>query len=141
MSAISNTTTATAPSSAGGFNELTSDEFLKIMFTELSNQDPLQPNETKQILDQIGTIRSIESNQALTQNLESILDQSRVAASSDYIGRIVSGLTDSGRRVQGEVVSVSITREGPVLNLANSERLPMDRLEEVTSASALGLDG
>lgn len=139
MSAISNTTTAAPQTSGSGFNALTSDEFLRIMFTELANQDPLQPNETKEILDQIGTIRSIESNQALTQNLESILQQSRIASSADYIGRIVGGRTGTGREVEGIVGSVSITREGPMLNLLSGDRVPMDRVEHVTDREVLGL--
>ncbi|MEC9372980.1 MAG: flagellar hook capping FlgD N-terminal domain-containing protein, partial [Planctomycetota bacterium] len=122
-----------------GFSALSSDEFLRIMFTELTNQDPLAPNETKQILDQIGTIRSIESNESLTRNLGSILEQSQVASSSGFIGKLIAGRTDAGHEVEGTVISVSLTREGPILNLFEGHRVPMDRVTEVTDPNAFSV--
>ena len=40
---------------------LGSEEFLKIILTELTSQDPLSPNDTSALLDQISTIRSIKT--------------------------------------------------------------------------------
>ncbi len=132
MSAINAATSSQVQqSSGGGFRDLASEDFLQVIFTELANQDPLAPNDTQQLLDQIGTIRSIESDIQLTENLESIVRQSETAAASSYIGKYVTGLSEFGDRVENVVGSVSITEDGPILNLLDNNRVPIDRVEEI----------
>jgi hypothetical protein len=62
------------------FNEMTSEDFMKIIFTELENQDPLQPNDTSALLDQLGSIRSIESDVKLTEQLQALVRENRESA-------------------------------------------------------------
>ncbi len=132
MSAISSSTdTSTAPSSTNAFEALNSGDFLRIMFAELVNQDPSDPTDSKDLLNQIGVIRSIESNTALTSRLAEIARQNQVTTAGGLIGKFVQGMTDSGVRTQGFVDSVSVTRNGAVLNLSSAQRVPLDRLEEV----------
>lgn len=131
MSAIDSVSTAQPPSSTSGFDALNSQEFLRIMFTELSNQDPLQPSDSKEILNQIGTIRSIESDLALTRNLESLVSKNEVATAGGMIGKYVTGKTVDGVEVENFVGSISVTRDGPVLNLIDGFRMPLSRVEEI----------
>jgi len=44
---------------ANRFNELSSDDFLQIIFAELTNQDPLEPQDTGALLEQLNSIRQI----------------------------------------------------------------------------------
>lgn len=117
--------------SGSGFSQLTSEEFVKIMFTELTNQDPLKPNDSNQLLQQMSSIRSIESDLELTRKLESIVTQSQLSTAGGLIGRTVSGLTYEGARVQGVVKSISMTADGPVMNLPNGVRLPFSRVDQI----------
>lgn len=132
MSAINtNNGSSAAASSTNPYEALNSGDFLRIMFAELTNQDPSKPTDSKDLLDQIGVIRSIESNSALTTRLTEISRQNQVTTAGSLIGKFVQGMTDSGGRTQGFVDSVSVTREGAVLNLSSGLRVPMERLEEV----------
>lgn len=141
MSAItSNTGTSTAASSTNPYETLNSGDFLKIMFAELTNQDPSKPTDSKDLLDQIGVIRSIESNSALTNRLAEISRQNQVTTAGSLIGKFVQGMTDSGARTQGFVDSVSVTRNGAVLNLSSGLRVPMERLEEVIDPDLITTD-
>src|SRR5690606_922860 len=110
---------------------LTSGDFLKIMFAELTNQDPSKPTDSKDLLSQIGVIRSIESNTALTTKLETISRQNQATTGGTLIEKFARGMTDSCVRTQGYVDSVSITRAGVILNLSSGLRVPLERLEEV----------
>ena len=94
MSAIGSFGGLTSQSQASGdaFSEITSSEFIQIIFTELQSQDPLEPQDTQAILDQLGSIREIESNIKLQQNLESLVNQNAFAAASNLIGNLVSGI-------------------------------------------------
>ena len=44
-----------------GFSALTSEQFIKVIFTELSKQDPLQPSDSSKLLEQLSSIRSIQA--------------------------------------------------------------------------------
>ena len=57
-----------------GFGALDSDEFTKLILTELGNQDPLEPNDTKALLEQLSIIRSIESDTKLNDTLKEMTD-------------------------------------------------------------------
>lgn len=133
MSAIDslNGLTNQATASGDAFSEITSGEFLQILFTELSSQDPLEPQDTQAILDQLGSLREIESNIKLQQNLETLVDQNSFAAASNLIGNLVSGLTLDNRRVFDLVISVSNTADGPVLNLLDGSRVHIDKVDEI----------
>jgi len=133
MSAITgpSSSTGAASSSGSGFGVVGSDEFLEVLFTELANQDPLAPSDTGEILNQLATIRSIESDLALTNSLDALVSQNETASASGLIGKVVFGRNSSGFEVEDLVVSVSVTREGPVLNMLEGQRIPMDSVEEI----------
>ncbi|MGP1310460.1 MAG: flagellar hook capping FlgD N-terminal domain-containing protein [Phycisphaerales bacterium] len=132
MSAISNNGSTNAPpASSNAISAITSGEFLEIIFAELANQDPLSPTDTNALLEQLGTIRSIESDISLTESLETLVKQNELAAAGGLVGKYVNGLTTSGLRAEGIVVSVRSTREGAVLNLSTNQTLAFDRVEDI----------
>jgi len=135
MSAISGFSAASAPTASNAFDAITSEDFVKIMFSELSNQDPLQPNDTKDLLQQIGLIRSIQSDTTLTKRLNQIADRNEFASASTLLGSLVTGLTAEGLAAEGVVGSVSLSDQGPILNLLNSQRIPFNNVQEFIDPS------
>jgi flagellar basal-body rod modification protein FlgD len=114
------------------FSALNSEQFVKIMFTELSSQDPLKPNDSSAMLQQMSSLRSIQSDIDLSAKLQTIVSQNQMAGASGLIGRFVSGLADDDTRVTGRVASVSRTDAGPVLNLDGGQRVPFSSVDEMT---------
>ena len=100
---------------SSGFSGLDSEEFVKIIFTELQNQDPFSPNDSSALLEQLNSIRSIESDMALTTQLESIVFQNQLAGAGNLIGRYVQGMAPGGNRVDGQVISV--IRQGDMIGV------------------------
>ncbi len=140
MSAVTSTTNnSQTPSSANPFQALSSGDFLNIMFAELANQDPSKPTDSKDLLQQIGVIRSIESSTALTDRLGEISRQGQVTTAGGLIGKFAKGMTDSGVRTQGFVDSVTVTRTGALLNLSSGLKVPLDRLEEIIDPALIGI--
>lgn len=125
---------ASGPSSATGIGGLSSDEFLKLIFTELGNQDPLEPNDTGALLEQIANIRQIQSDVDLVDRLGALVGQNELSAGAGLIGRLVSGLSETNQRVTGVVHSVSKTEDGVVLNLDGGPRVPMSSVDRVLDA-------
>ena len=137
MSAINSVSASAPPSSSSPYSDLTSDEFLRVIFTELTNQDPLAPNETKDLLEQISSIRSIESDITLGDRLTEISAQSQLASAGGLVGKFVAGRSQFNDQTGGIVVSVSVTKDGPVLNLDNGFGIPFSNVDEIIDPSLL----
>ncbi|HAW96523.1 MAG: hypothetical protein CMJ33_01550 [Phycisphaerae bacterium] len=120
---------------SNGFSSLSSDEFLNIMFTELQNQDPFEPNDSSAMLEQLNSIRSIESDMALTSQLEAIVFQNQLAGASNMIGRYVQGLSDGGNRVDGRVISVIRQGDAIGLELDTGWIIEVDQVELIVDES------
>lgn len=134
MSAISGYGSNT--SAGQGMSGLTTEDFTKLILTELTNQDPLAPNDTNTLLQQMSTLRSIQSNMDLSQNLSDITMQNEFIAAAGMIGKHVEGLNVELERVTAEVESVSRTQGGIVLNLVGGGRMPMAYLDSVNGGPA-----
>jgi len=118
MNTITGGSGVDAGASAGGvnrFGEINSADFLRIIFTELANQDPLQPNDTSALLDQLNSIRSIEADIKLTDQLSALVIQNQLASASALLGKVVTGLSDTLDRTTGTVVAAR--REGDTISL------------------------
>ncbi len=134
MSSISSSLPAGSPTATNddnAFGDLTSSEFLEIMLTELTYQDPLEPNDSQALLDQVSSLRSIESDIGLADRLEAITRQSELATAGQLIGRFATGLTEQNSRAAGVILSVSRTDDGPVLNLDTGQRVSLNQVDEI----------
>lgn len=116
------------------FSELTSEEFVRIITTELSHQDPLEPNDTTALIEQFSNLRSIQADIDTGARLESLVQQNELASAAALIGQRVSGLDESASRVQGVVRSVSRSSLGPTLTLDTGARIrfaDLDLIEQM----------
>lgn len=113
------------------FSEMKTEDFIDIIFTELTNQDPLEPNDSSALLEQLNSIRSIESDVALTDKLQSLVTENQLAAASNMIGKYIAGMNEESNRVQGYVVSAA--REGDTikLELDNGWTVPIGSVESI----------
>lgn len=129
-----------------GFNEISSEDFMSMILSELTNQDPLEPNDTEALLNQISTIRNIESDESMLASLEGMVGSNEFASAANLIGTLISGISESNQRVADVVLSVSRTEDGPVLNLFDGSRVPFENVDEVVAPLSLdeqndGMDG
>lgn len=129
---------ATSTTANDRFSELSSQQFVKIIFTELANQDPLKPNDTGALLDQLSTLRSIQSDMDLSQKLETLVTQNELMSAASMIGKFVIGTTQQGESVEDFVFSVLRTRSGPVLNLDSGKQVPLANVNEIVDPSQFG---
>lgn len=125
-------------SSRSRFSEMSSEDFIRVMFTELSNQDPFQPNDSAALLQQLSSIRSIESDAQLTKQLKAIVSQNQLAGAGSLIGKAVQGLTPDANRVAGQVVSVARQGDEVSLLLDSGWVVPMNNLEAIVDPQAFG---
>ena len=88
--------------------DLDINQFLKLMISELTNQDPLNPMDNTQLVQQIGELRSIAASDQLTGTLQSLQTQQSLTTASSLIGKRVSAISTDNENVTGTVSSVSV---------------------------------
>lgn len=99
------------------FQDLSMDEFLKLMLTELQNQDPLDPMENSEMLAQISQIREVGATDRLSDSLETMMLRQNVASATSLIGQEIEGRANDGQRARGCVERVSIVDGAPRLHI------------------------
>lgn len=119
-------------------------EFIKLMVTELQNQDPLNPMENSEILTQISQIREIEASDRMTKTLDALrssqdavlLGQS-LANAGGLIGKNVTGQvstrTEDGVQIEnvtGVIDRVSLEAGKPILHIGDKQ-FGLDKILDV----------
>lgn len=115
MSAISQAGTAeftareaASKASKDPYNDLGTESFLRLLINELQNQDPLNPMDNAQMVQQIGEIRQISATDSLTNTLSSLANSQELVTASGLIGRTVKGLATDATEVTGVVERVTV---------------------------------
>lgn len=121
--------------SRDAFADVGMEEFLKMMIAELQHQDPLNPMDNGQILEQIGYIRDIVASDRLTETLESVFMGQNLATASSMIGRLIVAVTDDTGEVTGRVDRVSIEDGKPKLTVGE-HTIDLKNILEILDESA-----
>ncbi len=113
------TSSSSSSSTADRFENLKVEDFLKLMIAELQNQDPLNPMENTDMLNQINQMRQIVSNDKLATSLDAIMLGQSVATASNLIGKTVTGTDELGNTVSGVVDRVVFENGSPKVYVGN----------------------
>lgn len=122
------------PPSENSLRGLDMDHFLKLMLTELQNQDPLNPLENDQLLQQISQIREVGATDRLTDTLDAVLLGQNVSSATGLIGKSIEALDSRGNRVGGTVDRVSIADGEPTLHVGDAE-ISLNNVVEIRTQS------
>ncbi|MBB6430743.1 flagellar hook capping FlgD N-terminal domain-containing protein [Algisphaera agarilytica] len=117
------------------FAEVSSEEWLNIILEELSNQDPFEPNDTSATLEQLNSLRSIESDLSLQDQLQALVLQNSIGQAGSLIGREVEGLSNSGLNVTGIVSSVRVVDDKSQLQLESGSTIEFSNVTSVSSVA------
>lgn len=111
--------------------------FLKMFIAELQNQDPLNPMDNSEILQQISQMREISATNKLAETLEAVLLGQNISTASSLIGKEIRALTsdsESGgpQYITGVVERVSIQNGIPTL-LVGTYEIKLENVVEILS--------
>lgn len=129
------------------------DEFLDLFIAELQNQDPLNPMDNSQMLEQISQIREVgattqlsetldsllanqnkevEAVNALTAAIGSILLGQNLTSATSLIDKEITAVREDGTELTGTVEKVSIVDGTPRLHIGD-ETVSLFNVQEVHS--------
>ena len=138
----------TAPSAAGGTSgptgtqsskknfALKTEDFIKMMITQLQNQDPMEPAKNQELLAQMSQIGQLQSATTLQESLKGMVTQNQIGSAAGLIGKSVDGLDAADDPVSGVVTSVRVATDGVSLELDNGKTLPLGRVTSIGSKAA-----
>jgi flagellar basal-body rod modification protein FlgD len=92
-----------------GSSSLGKDDFLKILMTQLQNQDPLNPMQDQDFISQMATFSSLEQMTNLNTSMDNFVKsaaQNQFMQASSMIGKTVTYLDNQGNEMTGAVKSV-----------------------------------
>src|SRR3954467_15599665 len=116
--------------------ELKTEDFIKMMITQLQNQDPLQPAKNEELLAQMSQIGQLESSTQLTDGIKSMVLQNNIGSASNMIGKMVQGLDPKGEPISGLVNSVRVEDNNVSLELDNGKTLAMSGVTGIAPLKA-----
>ncbi|MEM9365006.1 MAG: flagellar hook capping FlgD N-terminal domain-containing protein [Planctomycetota bacterium] len=148
-SAIANFTAAEQAGQVGNadeaYNQLGTSDFLNLLIEELQNQDPLNPMENSEMMQQIGLIREIGATDELTNTLSDFSNSQQLVTASNLIGQSVRGLSDEGANVTGVVDRVTV-ETNPETNVrrvrvhVDGQTLDVNNIRQIDAAETSGSD-
>ena len=94
-------------------------DFMKILLTQLTYQDPLKPMDNQEFMAQIAQFTSLEQAQQINSKLDTMLSSQSSLQSVGLIGKTVEVSTQSGTTV-GTVSSLSLSSGSPQLTITTT---------------------
>jgi flagellar basal-body rod modification protein FlgD len=103
------------------------------MVTQLQNQDPLDPTDSNQMLEQMSEIGQLQSSDSLQSSLTTMVQQNQIASASNMIGKYVQGTDQSSNQVSGSVTAVQVTTNGVNLTIDTGDTVPLNNVTAITN--------
>ncbi len=112
-----------AEKEAASSGKVSHQDFLKLLTTQLANQDPLSPMEDIDFTGQLAQLQALEEQIEMTKALKSMRLDTQLQAGTNMIGRYVSGVDTNGEAATGLVARVVQTSDGVFAELSNKQRI------------------
>ena len=114
------------------------DDFMRLLVTQLKNQDPFKPVENQEFVAQLAQFSTLEQTQNMANNLGSLaglqnqlLQLESLAQGAGLLGKtVVYAKGENGEQAEGAVESVEVTAGGIVLRIGE-DQVPLGAVMEV----------
>lgn len=124
---VGDTSTSTADDT-GTASLLQPNTFLSLLVDELKYQNPLDPTNSSDFMNQIAELSQVEQ-------LQTVSSSSEISEAAGLIGQTVTGNDTSGNAVTGTVTGVTNGTNGPTLDV-NGDSVDLSAVEQIGAASS-----
>jgi flagellar basal-body rod modification protein FlgD len=107
---------AGAADASGSSASLGLQDFMKILLTQLTYQDPLKPMDNQAFMAQMAQFTSLEQSQRLNDKVQQLIENQAALQSIGLVGRTVDVATATGQG-SGVVTALSLQGDAPLLTL------------------------
>ncbi|GAB3067320.1 flagellar hook assembly protein FlgD [Virgibacillus ainsalahensis] len=129
--------------------ELGKDAFLKILMTQIQNQDPTNPMDDREFISQMASFSSLEQVMNMSNSIDRLVQSQMVSPVIQYshmIGKEVSYESfdeETGEKLDvlsSEVIAVSQQEGWAILELENGEKVYAEAILEISEPDSKGND-
>jgi flagellar basal-body rod modification protein FlgD len=100
--------------SNAGKQMLGADDFMKLLTTQLTSQDPMNPMKDTEFISQMANFTSLEQMRTLSKSFETFTTDQKLASAPSYLGRQVT-ITDVTGDVTGIVEAIKLKDGKPAI--------------------------
>ncbi len=131
-SGAGNVQASTASASGNGLTSLSSGDFLKLLVTQLTNQDPSNPMDPTQMIAQTSTLTMVEDINQMNQALTAMQSSQQMSQAVSLLSKQVSYQLSGGAPTQtGTVSSVQMVSGTPMLTV-DGNQVPVSSVTTVS---------
>ena len=105
--------TVDSTSAAPQTSNISMQDFLKVLLTQLTYQDPLKPMDNQQFMAQMAQFTSLQESQQMNEKMSTLISNQAALQSVGLIGRTVDIATSSGQTLSGVVTALSLAGAAP----------------------------
>ena len=120
-----------AEKEAAGKGGVSKTDFLKLLTTQLTNQDPLNPTQDIDFTAQLAQLQALDEQMAMTKTMKALRTDSQMQAGTAMIGKYISGTDAAGNTASGQVMRLVSTKDGVFCELANKQKVPVENINNV----------
>src|SRR5215213_3945877 len=91
------------------------DDFLKLLVTKMSSQDPMNPQGDSEFIAQMAQFSTLEQSKSMSADIAMLKAQQEVLTANGLIGRTVTVSQNDKQIAQGTVTSVAMNDDGPAV--------------------------
>lgn len=111
--------------------QLGKEDFLKILLSELSNQDPLNPVSDKDLILQLAQFSTLEGTQNLNENMDAYISSANISTATNLIGKEITYTDyDTGTEYIGKVDKVNVIG-GSIYFEVNGMKIQMEQINDI----------
>jgi len=119
-------------------NSLGKDDFLNLLITQLTHQDPLDPVDDTEFIAQMAQFSTLEQITNVASSMDNLLKMARLSAES-YVGKeVIYYDEDKGTYLQSLVRSAIFDDDKVYLELDDGKYIPLEGVKAVTAPSKDG---
>lgn len=96
-------------------------DYLQLLVTEISTQDPLNPVDNKEFITQLATYSQLNLMNSVSLLVGQLSESANRQEVVSMLGKEVEVINDNGQRIIGEVVSAELSTESPSMTIKNSD--------------------
>jgi flagellar basal-body rod modification protein FlgD len=126
------TATGSSSSAAGG---LDSNTFLKLLVSQIANQDPMKPTDSTTYITEEAEFSMVQAMNTMSTQNSAILSSQQMQEATGFIGKTVTYTDATGLSASGTVVSASPGSGGALVRVGGVQ-VPVTAISEVAAAGS-----
>lgn len=125
-----------ATQSLGVTSQLGRDQFMKLLVTQMRNQNPLEPIKDAEFIAQLAQFSSLEGIENLNTSFSDMLALQQVTQGSNLIGKSVTYEDSATSTLRQGVVGGITVQNGAVQLIVGNSLVPLSNVRAMTAATS-----